>query len=1309
MEEAVCRGSRGPPGRREGRWGGAEPRSSRPRGCRPHLGSEAEATREANQRSPPSRGGGRGSSPGAVLRERIGAGGQDPHAGRGAPGSRRGEGREEKARLPATEAEISPRGAGSRRSRPRTAEEEEEEVIVIEQQCRKKALKKPKPQQEKEKGQETQETEGFPEELFKRPEFFIFQPGTALAAEGQQGPWLGPEDAPRGRRRSPIRSGRARRRWPSGAGKQGEPADQLFPDSGKTPDSRESTRSARAGNTGPLCRPAETGVVGRAGRCIGRAVHGRRVSRPDQQLARRPASRSSAGASCWSGIAGRDAQGAAPHSAGGESDRQAAMATQWGRLERDSGTAETRRTGERKRISPGQGERPREEGRCKRRRSMEGPREGEGSSGRWGRQVSPEALEKEYESALACDGLGTSEGVGPPPCARRAGGTGGNLAGTLRAPALPGGRGLEKGEARDRQGCGTGDPNGEALNFPTLCAGDAKTSPGRRAACFEWADFESPAQLGLRLQAGGLAGALPHGLFELFECVKHTASSDAYFKRSGIFPLPVDFSSGGDSPHCPGATPEVKAWVNIVCLALNLLSGWKKKMPARRHGAQVKRVVETLRNRVERFLGLFEPRKVSPEDLWNDLKRKRISYDGEEFNEPVEVSVSQVLKSLPPLGHGGSVPLLPLLVGRARFLLEHPEEVVLPPELWDFGSTTARVHIKESEELAVWGLLAERGVVDWIDLDDVFRDDRGPVLSGLFGVPKPGKFTDSGDPLLRVIMNLKPINRVLDIIKGDIEELPMATTWAQLCLMEDETLHVSQADMSSAFYLFALPECWKRYLAFNAKFPGERLGRTAGRIYVPTCKVLPMGWSSSVGLMQMASRELVRRCAASGAAELRRQLRAPGWFVDAMLRGQGKQFWQVYLDNFMAAEVGKESAGGRGSEALHEAAVGSWTKHGVLCAEDKHVLGANSAIELGVNLDGTAGLIGAGPVRVHQLLAVTLVLLTQKNPKLKWVQIVLGRWIFALQFRRPAMAVLSQAWNYTKKGEDRRRWWPIVQRELALLVSMVPLIHSDLRMTFNETVTCSDASHFGGAVAVSLALSSAGMQLCQRIRSAHLEPKEAPLLLISAFNGIGGAPRSYDLAGVRPAGFISIECDRGARRTTRKAWPHVEEVNNILDIDLRMVQGWYNRYPRITRVHLIGGFPCVHLSSARADRENLAGEGSKLFYNLVKLIGWCRQVFEPTAIFDFVVENVRSMDTSARHEISRILGVEPLGLCPSDLLPYNRPRLAWTSAEIHATAGTTITRENDIWVVRMTGDGIPDEGWLEEGWNRCSTTPFSTL
>ena len=595
-------------------------------------------------------------------------------------------------------------------------------------------------------------------------------------------------------------------------------------------------------------------------------------------------------------------------------------------------------------------------------------------------------------------------------------------------------------------------------------------------------------------------------------------------------------------------------------------------------------------------------------------------------------------------------------------------------------------------------------------METAHRNEKGPFLSGLFGVPKPGKFTCAGAPLLRVIMNLKPINRVLTIIRGDIEELPMATTWSQLCLEDGETLHISQADMASAFYLFALPAVWRPFLAFNAKTPGHLLGRDPSRTFVPACKVLPMGWSSSVGLMQMVSRELIRRTSDLGAAELRRQLRAPCWFVDLCLREGPKQFWQVYLDNFMAGEVSKGGTQGEGSVALHNVAVGAWTEMGVLCASDKHVLGTQSAIELGVNLNGEAGLVGAGPERLHQLLAVTLVLLGHRNPKPKWVQIVLGRWIFVLQFRRPAMSALSQAWRYVKKGEDRRRWWPVVQRELALLVLLSPLLHSDLKLAFNGLVTCSDASHYGGAVAASVALTSAGAQLCKQLRSPELEPCAAPLLVISAFNGIGGAFRGYDLAGVRPLGLISIECDRAARRVTRKAWPHVEEVKDILEVSKRTVEDWFNRYPRVTHVHLVGGFPCVHLSSARAGRQNLEGEGSRLFYNLVELIKWCREVFEPTAVVEFLVENVRSMDGSARREISRVLGVEPLGLCPSDIMPYNRPRLAWTSAGIHTTDGVYLQKEQDLTTVVMQGKAPLESEWLAPGWKRCSgDTPFSTF
>eukprot|EP00435_Cladocopium_sp_Y103_P072813 s379_g41.t1 len=545
----------------------------------------------------------------------------------------------------------------------------------------------------------------------------------------------------------------------------------------------------------------------------------------------------------------------------------------------------------------------------------------------------------------------------------------------------------------------------------------------------------------------------------------------------------------------------------------------------------------------------------------------------------------------------------------------------------------------------------------------------------------------------RVIMNLKPINRALKIIKGDIGELPTAASWMQLWLSESDTVCVSQADMTAAFYLFKLPRAWKPFMCFNSKHDGSSIGRSAGTLYVPSCCVLPMGWSSSVGLMQMASRELIRKTSQLSAFELRRQVVAPPWFVDLVERAGGRQFWQVYLDNYMAADVGPKQTSGQSSVALHQEAVGVWTEHGILCAEDKHVLGSQDAIELGVALNGKEGLVGGGPVRFHQLLVITLLLLGEKCPKVRWVQIVLGRWIFVLQYRRPAMAALSRCWNFTRQGQDRRRWWPVVRDELCTLLCLVPLLQFDLCMRFSETVTCSDASHYGGAVAVARGLSRAGQSLCARASSVQMEPCEVPLLVISAFNGIGGSFRGFDLAGVRPCGLISIEWDAAARRVTRKGWP----------------QG-FNMFPRVTRVDVVGGFPCVHLSAVRAGRLNLAGEGSNLFWTLLRLIKWVEKVFSSTARVEFVVENVLSMDADARQEISRHLGVEPLALCPSDILPYNRPRLAWVSQAVVAGEGVRLEQQGDFTRVHMCAGSVSDESWIEEGWRRCSpSTPLPTF
>ena len=840
-------------------------------------------------------------------------------------------------------------------------------------------------------------------------------------------------------------------------------------------------------------------------------------------------------------------------------------------------------------------------------------------------------------------------------------------------------------------------------------AGSPAVGAGRHNTNSAVATFERPEHLGVALVEGVIRGSFPHGMSDFFEQVKHTASNDASGKFHGLFPLPVGWSlehRSGDARCDPG----VQAWIQLTCHALNVLAGCKKGAPSERKGAQTARVLENLRGRIQRFLFLFKNGVVCPFSVWDDVTSKRISYEGEEIMDPMPLSLEQITKSLPPLGHGGSVELEPLLVGRAKYLIQHPVEILLDPADKEPGPNRARVHIKPGQALAIWKLLQERGIIEWIPLSTVHCDGEGAYLSGMFGVPKAGKFTESGDPLLRVIMNLKPINRALGIIKGDIGELPSATTWSQLVLDDDETIHISQADMSSAFYLFRLPRCWIKFLAFNNKFPGHEIGASGSEIFVPACKVLPMGWSSSVGLMQMASRELFRRKSTLSATELRRQTLAPPWFVDTLLRSHSESFWQVYLDNFMAAEIGKLHQPGEASQLLHQEAVATWEDHGVLCAADKHVLGANDAVELGVNIHAESGLVGGSGPRIHKLLVATLMLLGQNLPKIKWVQIILGRWVFVLQYRRPAMSVLSQSWNYVKHGQDRRRWWPVVQKELSMLVCLVPLLHSDVRMPFSPLVSCSDASHFGGAVAVAEALGSAGHQLTRRLTESGMEPINAPVLVISAFNGIGGAFRGYDLAGIKPAGLIAIEWDRAAQRVTRKAWPNVIELGDIEKVTKKDVKEWANMFPRVTHVHLVGGFPCVHLSSARAGRQNLEGEGSRLFWNLKRLISWVREIFGETAQVDFVVENVLSMDTSARAQISLELGVEPLALCPSDMLPYNRPRLAWVSTPMLEHDGITLEQLDGYTRVHMSGEGVADEQWLEPGWHRYdSNVPLATF
>ena len=67
---------------------------------------------------------------------------------------------------------------------------------------------------------------------------------------------------------------------------------------------------------------------------------------------------------------------------------------------------------------------------------------------------------------------------------------------------------------------------------------------------------------------------------------------------------------------------------------------------------------------------------------------------------------------------------------------------------------------------------AERGIFTFLKEQDVFHFQGKPLLIGLFGVEKKNKSLDSGEPVLRMIINAIPASALQQTIEADIRTLP---------------------------------------------------------------------------------------------------------------------------------------------------------------------------------------------------------------------------------------------------------------------------------------------------------------------------------------------------------------------------------------------------------------------------------------------------------------------------------------------------------------------------------------------------------
>ena len=337
-------------------------------------------------------------------------------------------------------------------------------------------------------------------------------------------------------------------------------------------------------------------------------------------------------------------------------------------------------------------------------------------------------------------------------------------------------------------------------------------------------------------------------------------------------------------------------------------------------------------------------------DWAGELPSTRVDYNGE------EVKTAQLVKwrQLEP----GCVRAADLLEGWARACMEDPTKTLLPEDKWPDELPQPQVWVESQKDWhEICAGAAERGIFTFLKEQDVFHFQGKPLLSGLFVVEKKNKSLDSGEPVLRMIINAIPANALQQTIEADIRSLPYFGQWSAISVDEEDTVVVwNELDMTSAFYAFRLEPAWYKFQALAKPVSGQFASRWAEESVYPAVAVMAMVWKSSCGLLQQIHRKLCFPPKPMGAGldpsrEVRRDVPVP-----RSGRPHDTSFYSVYLDGFSHAELqhwnqlSHPEKWSWEAEAVQEA----WDRWRVPSQTEKAIVNELELETLGCRIDGNA-------------------------------------------------------------------------------------------------------------------------------------------------------------------------------------------------------------------------------------------------------------------------------------------------------------------------------------------------------------------
>lgn len=136
-----------------------------------------------------------------------------------------------------------------------------------------------------------------------------------------------------------------------------------------------------------------------------------------------------------------------------------------------------------------------------------------------------------------------------------------------------------------------------------------------------------------------------------------------------------------------------ECWVMCASFACNSLHGHHGPFPHGPWSKLERRMVEAVRASVQRLLSHGRVHHSDFEGLEKELVSRRLSYTGEELKTCHQLTLEQVLPSLPPADHGGSIDIMNFVSASTGYWLNNPSAMIVDDVGQDLPPLQGKIHV----------------------------------------------------------------------------------------------------------------------------------------------------------------------------------------------------------------------------------------------------------------------------------------------------------------------------------------------------------------------------------------------------------------------------------------------------------------------------------------------------------------------------------------------------------------------------------------------------------------------------------------